>query len=89
MTLNPVCVVCLKEVFEETERNAEFFGDEQHVLHFFHDDDCPNHLIEIGALDAPKFMVTCQCDNPCHAACCPVCKKEITTNENQPEITEE
>ena len=60
------CVVCGKPIEE---------GGQMEDRHYFHDDDCPNHKVE---MDFPSCNMwnDCKCDNPCHDKCCPVCKKE-------------
>lgn len=58
--------------------------------HFFHDDDCPNHVEEMKPLgQTPAPYVTCQCDNPCHAECCPVCKSLLQKAREQNAKTKE
>jgi hypothetical protein len=59
------CVVCNKDM--------PFASDEYNVRHYFHDDDCPNHKVEMGHTVNQGDYVECQCDNPCHQDCCPVC----------------
>jgi hypothetical protein len=59
------CVICHKRI--ETD------SDE---IHFFHDKTCPNHAREKKGL---PFIdnVACDCDNPCHVECCPVCNPPV------------
>ena len=44
------------------------------IEHHFHNEDCPNRKWEDGG-DDPTYA-ECQCDNPCHPWCCPICNKE-------------
>lgn len=66
------CVICGKAITDHES------------YHQFHDSDCPKHELEIAetgeqvriAIIGLRDYTLCDCDNPCHAACCPVCNRE-------------
>lgn len=45
--------------------------------HTYHDDGCPNQRWEKTKADDDMPYVDCECDNVCHAECCPSCAPHV------------